>query len=346
MEHTPSPLYESEDAPPLWPEQRLSLDARARVGRARAARIAIALALGLLGFLVAADLVTSAPALCGSCHEMSPRAESWKQSAHVAIKCVNCHTSPHPWYALPQSVGLQVGLLARDVNAHLAKQYEDPVDSRPPGVVPMADAVCFRCHDPNRKATSGFRILINHPEHAKRNKSCISCHIRTAHPLPTAGRALSLMTQCFTCHGTPRAPKASADCRVCHPSDFDLHPQSHKVAKKWKLGHGSVAKADRAQCAMCHKQSFCDDCHGLTMPHPKGWARGKSGHAALAERNRAVCARCHEDKPDLCSMCHHKSYDPSKGTWVKQHFLEVAKRGAAFCFGCHGPLFCVQCHPQ
>jgi hypothetical protein len=45
-------------------------------------------------------------------------------------------------------------------------------------------------------------------------------------------------------------------------------------------------------------------------------------------------------------MCHHQSYDPNKGTWVKQHFLEVEQTGAAACMECHSPIYCVRCHVQ
>ena len=34
---------------------------------------------------------------------------------------------------------------------------------------------------------------------------------------------------------------------------------------------------------MCHEKSFCDDCHGLQIPHPEGWAKGATGHAATAQ---------------------------------------------------------------
>ena len=315
--------------------------ARRRFGDARIIGVGVVLAVvALLGVI---DLATSSPALCGSCHEMAPRAATWKKSAHASVKCVKCHTGPHTWYQVPQSVVSQTLLLGRDTFSHVTGRYTDPVDSRRAGAQPVKDAICLQCHDVNRKATSGFRILINHAEHAKRNGSCVSCHVRTAHPLASRGTPLSLMTQCFTCHGAPEKPKALATCSVCHPSGYPLKPTSHKTAQ-WTRGHAVVAQSDRKQCEMCHAQKFCDDCHGLPMPHPTGWAVGKTGHAASAQKNRQVCAKCHTQKPDLCSMCHHQNYDPRKGNWVRQHFLEVDARGAAGCMKCHSPVYCVRCH--
>ncbi|HSK47470.1 MAG TPA: NapC/NirT family cytochrome c [Coriobacteriia bacterium] len=307
--------------------------------------IAIGVVLGVfaLGFL--ADQVTSSPQLCGACHEMRPRVATWKQSAHASVDCVKCHVAPHKWYEVPQAIIGRSALLGRDISLHVAGGYQDPVETRREHIEPVKDETCLQCHDPNRKATSGFRILIDHPEHAKRNKSCVSCHVRTAHPVETRGKALTLMGQCFTCHGVEKTAKAPATCTLCHPSDFELLPASHAPDAKWKRDHGSVALKDRKQCEMCHEKQFCTNCHGVEMPHPENWSkRGSTSHSSVAEENRQVCNQCHGSRPDMCTMCHHKAYEPTKGTWVKQHFLEVEKRGTAYCMKCHAPVFCVRCH--
>ena len=334
--------HSGETAEPVGADVGADVPAPKRSWTARLLLIA-AIAVGVVVVLGVVDLATASPALCGSCHEMAPRAEMWKKSPHNSVKCVKCHTAPHPWYAVPQAVVSQTVLLGRDVFLHFTNDYPNPVDAPVPGAKPMQDETCLQCHDVNRKATSGYRILIDHAKHAKRNGSCISCHVRTAHPLASRGTPLSLMSQCFTCHGTTAYPTASAKCGVCHPAGYVLKPTSHKSAK-WARGHGVVAKADRKQCDMCHTKQFCTDCHGLEMPHPKGWAQGATGHGRIAGLNRAKCAKCHTAKPDLCSMCHHQGYDPAKGTWVKQHYIEVEARGAAGCMDCHSPVYCVRCH--
>jgi len=295
--------------------------------------------------VIAFDAVTASPALCGSCHEMKTRAHSWERSAHTGVKCWQCHQEPRPWYAYPMKLADRAQLLSRDIRAHSTRETTAPVDSRVPGTEPVKDDVCLQCHDANRKATSGFRIKINHVEHAKRNGSCISCHVRTAHPIEDRSNPLTLMSQCFTCHGTPEKPEASAACSLCHPTGYKLLPQSHANTRAWQQRrHAVTAKHDPKQCTMCHQQSFCDDCHGLPMPHPDDWTKGEQGHAAVAETNRAVCTRCHTEKPDPCSMCHHKAYDPAVGSWVRQHPAEVKKQGTSSCLDCHATSYCVQCH--
>lgn len=307
--------------------------------------VALTIAVGMVAFGAAFDFVTASPRLCASCHEMQPKAAEWVRSGHAQVKCVSCHVGAYQWYERPQSLLARGRLLARDSVKHVTNRFTDPVVERPAGVDPMGDAICLQCHSANRQATSGFRILIDHPEHAKRNGSCVSCHIDTAHPEPARGRAISLMAQCYSCHGSAEYPEASTDCGVCHPQGYQLRPVSHDETK-WQRDHGQIAVSDPSQCDLCHEQTFCTDCHGLAMPHPDGWEQGANGHAAYAETDRAVCSKCHSEKPDLCSMCHHKAFDPAKGTWIRQHYLEARRKGAIFCLDCHSPVFCAICHAR
>lgn len=309
-------------------------------------RVAVTLAVVLLGLLIVGgglDFASSSPALCMSCHEMELRAGEWHESAHAQVTCVSCHLPPRPWYAVPARLVDRAGLLVRDVSAHLAGGFDDPVDVR--GTArPISDATCLQCHTANREATSGYRILIDHVEHAKRNGSCVSCHVRTAHPIETRGRALTFMAQCYTCHGTAAEPDASAECSTCHPADYELVPATHEQVA-WKDDHGETARSDFGLCELCHEQPFCTDCHGVQMPHPDGWEKGATGHAAAAKTDRAVCSRCHGETLDMCTMCHHDAYEPAKGTWVQQHYEEVRERGAAYCMSeCHAPAYCITCH--
>lgn len=312
----------------------------------RLALTGLAIVAGLLLVAVAVDLGTAAPALCQSCHEMSVRSDTWEASAHSVVGCVECHQPPTEWYELPTRLGGRFALLSRDVRAHLSGAYAgEVVDGPVHGAEPVTDAICLQCHDPNRKATSGFRILIDHVEHAKRNGECVSCHVRTAHPEPTRGGPLSLMGQCYTCHGTAEQPEASAECETCHPADYEPVPASHTQAR-WANSHGETSEADAKLCGMCHETSFCSDCHGIDMPHPDRWAAGDEGHAGQASSDPDVCTTCHEGGAQLCSMCHHTSFQPMKGTWVDQHPVEAREEGAAYCLECHEPRYCSYCHTK
>lgn len=292
---------------------------------------------------VAFDLGSGRPALCASCHEMSASAETWQQSAHSVVACVECHESPTQWYQLAERVGGRIALLSRDVNAHWSEAYAAGMDpSLTETAKPTPDAVCLQCHDPNRKATSGYRILIDHVEHAKRNGSCVSCHVRTAHPQESRGGPLSLMGQCYTCHGSDEYPDADTACGTCHPADYDPLPTSHREVE-WSTAHGRTWEVDAKLCTMCHQESFCSDCHGLAMPHPAEWV---GEHVAPGEAEPQVCARCHEGGQQLCSSCHHARYAPSDVAWLDEHPAGVRAEGAAACFSCHEPNSCSFCHTR
>ncbi|PKQ29551.1 MAG: hypothetical protein CVT60_04720, partial [Actinobacteria bacterium HGW-Actinobacteria-10] len=147
---------------------------RRRFGRL--AVIAGTILVAVIALAFGTEAVTSSPQLCFSCHEMELRAHSWSVSAHSGIDCVRCHQTPRPWYEVPQKLADRGALLGRDVARHVSGDYAAQIDER---IVadPISDEICLQCHDPNRKATSGFRIQIDHVEHAKRNGSCISCHV-------------------------------------------------------------------------------------------------------------------------------------------------------------------------
>lgn len=302
-----------------------------------------ALVLMMIAAAMAAGSATFSRGLCGSCHEMEQKVSAWKVSPHAEIECYSCHGSSFAWYRFPEALVDRAAMLSKFLRVHVSGRHEAVIGAHGPDATAIPDSTCLQCHDPSRTGTSRLGVLIQHSKHAQRNKSCISCHLWTAHQDPAADRNLLMMARCFECHGQTKQPKASAACIVCHPKELPLRPESHR-GEDWLSRHGKIAKADRPQCAMCHRESFCNDCHKLDMPHPLGWARGKSNHAVAARRNREICEQCHTGKTNLCTMCHHLGYDETKGPWVSQHFLMVEETGAAFCMRCHEGEFCVRCH--
>lgn len=100
-------------------------------------------------------------------------------------------------------------------------------------------------------------------------------------------------------------------------------------------------------CGTCHSSAFCEDCHGLPMPHPANFTEG---HGDLGRSVPAICANCHAQGElvasgglEFCNSCHHAAADPSQ-PWIPQHFGVVRETGAEPCFECHNPTYCAQCH--
>lgn len=113
------------------------------------------------------------------------------------------------------------------------------------------------------------------------------------------------------------------------------------------------------ECYTCHEQKFCNDCHGMPVPHTAEFVTPKSagdaaGHPVAAKDKKlaAKCVMCHgaDDKTAFCSDCHHGAsmgwkYD-AKSDWTsKQHPSAVADKGVAACTEkCHTIKFCNDCH--
>jgi hypothetical protein len=289
--------------------------------------------------------LAATPSVCGACHEMTPAVTTWQQSPHARVGCPDCHETRRPWYLFPETLVARGAMLKRDLQAHWALGSAPASGSQGIHALPIADSTCEHCHDPSRTVTMRNGMLIDHAKHAKRNKSCLGCHIWTAHPDPKAERPLLLMERCFTCHGLTRAAKAPGTCDVCHQASFSKRPASHGPAA-WQTAHGKVALAGGQNCSMCHKPSFCRDCHGLEIPHPAGWEKGRTGHGVVASKSVKVCAKCHRQGADLCSMCHHTGFEPAKGPWITQHPSTVDQRGVSFCLTCHEPTYCTACHSR
>lgn len=292
----------------------------------------------LLAIVLGASTFTSSPLLCNGCHEMQPAVASWKQSPHAAVNCYRCHQTPHEWYQAGAILSERIELLRRDFAAHSGSYNASAAAITASALI--RDESCLQCHDPSRVPTPRFGVKIQHAKHAKRNKSCVSCHTWTAHPDANSNRASQTMERCFKCHGLRASAKASGECDVCHQEGVDLRPESHRKGD-WKADHGAIAKANRKPCEVCHRESSCTGCHKTPIPHPEGWAA--EGHKAVGTAKPAICANCH-GSPDSCSSCHHKGYAPAKGTWVKQHPESVKTYGASSCRTCHDPAFCVYCH--
>jgi hypothetical protein len=135
--------------------------------------------------------------------------------------------------------------------------------------------------------------------------------------------------------------------------------------------HRLLAQKAGNNCADCHQQSFCLDCHkgGGIEPDLKKSLSTKgeympkthrsdfiSIHSIKAMDNRQNCYRCHESS--FCQDCHTKirnkgsmkikSHRPA-GTsqiynWNSDHASE-ARRNLQSCESCHPDAdVCIQCH--
>ena len=156
------------------------------------------------------------------------------------------------------------------------------------------------------------------------------------------------------------------ECQDCHSGSGVM--SNHGAF--WMKEHRLLAQKAGNNCADCHQQSFCLDCHkgGNIEPDLKRSPsrRGEimpsthrsdfiSIHAIKAADNPQNCYRCHESK--FCSDCHSRTKKGNlsikshrrAGTsqlysWDSDHSAE-ARRNLQSCETCHPDAdVCVQCH--
>ena len=255
---------------------------------------------------------------------------------------------------------------------------------------------CAACHDGKiekivawtpRTTPRRTNLRFDHVEHRAEAKdkpaSCTACHTqageqRMAVRPPVVGR-------CLDCHGIRTAHLAAPDsaCGTCHVSlaravaltrsdvaGFPLPPSHDDPRWPTREGHGAVARSSMTtNCATCHAQEFCYQCHaGGTPPRviaalasdPRSTAlvalrapasHGASfadRHAALASAGTASCSSCHIRSD--CLECHRTTAANAPGYhpagFLSRHPAAAYARETS-CSDCHSQRsFCASCHQQ
>jgi hypothetical protein len=223
---------------------------------------------------------------------------------------------------------------------------------------------CTWCHNRIAHNVDGYTPILKDPQTGE---------------LSTNNPNFISMDGCFRCHSLEDGAKIPGNCDACHTPEFDLKPADHKTegfmkehgkaaleqekkveeakaenAKAGEGGHGVSDPTDTYplpkdisevnSCYTCHAQKFCDDCHGVTMPHPADF---RKTHGTGENINVNTCTTCHSK--NACESCHHgeaigwKDYKPA-ASFISQHVEATRAVGATACFECHDPTFCSACH--
>ncbi len=109
-------------------------------------------------------------------------------------------------------------------------------------------------------------------------------------------------------------------CTNCHETSAEtIVFERFNHTMQFGDDHGQVARQQGVFCNMCHKQRYCDDCHGTwvelkpsiknqtenyrRMPHRGDYI---SRHVIDARVNPAPCYRCHSnfETSKTCRPCH------------------------------------------
>ncbi len=262
----------------------------------------------------------------GSVHVVRRRGNivAWESlsAADQSIICLQCHqgVTADKWHASPHGKG-KTGK-RQHPSCMTCHEVHLPVEGRWMLKAPT-EKLCSQCHtEIGTKAKAG----LHHPV-SGRSPKCAACH--DAHDGAIAGMLKALTMQL---------------CQRCHEPD-EVKPSDH--TPEFVKRHGEKVRAQgsaTATCASCHGRNGCEDCHGLEMPHPKGFA---TKHSEKTFNQPQTCARCHNQA--FCEKCHADappiSHDEANYA-VKGHGVEFKERSSDYCSLCHQRSYCDDCHRQ
>lgn len=213
-------------------------------------------------------------------------------TCHTREDCAACHLAPLPASAeaLPSRAG-----------GPSIREPQERQEVRAPGV--GLDEQLPGSHQ------SPFFLNAHATVAAAASASCASCHTESycaaCHDAPrgpgyhppnfVSRHAASVGSQpleCASCHNT------QAFCRQCHVemgfgAQGRLGGGYHDAEPLWLLRHGQGARQGLEQCASCHTQKDCLQCHsqfGAFKVNPHG---SDFDAAAARARNPWICSACH-----------------------------------------------------
>ena len=189
--------------------------------------------------------------------------------------------------------------------------------------------------------------------------SCKTCHLQKGAkgtvvklPVPQAGGAQGVQL------------RSASDFALLTSVAFRAPAKNAPVAppKAWAVrvhvpgfnrDHRAAAAGDSPNCASCHQQAYCADCHdgvGRIKYHPPDFVQG---HGAQAYGREQDCGSCHNAQA-FCLSCHQNLGLGSTGqgkmavhnqspNWLLDHG-QAARLSLPNCVSCHKQSDCIACH--
>ncbi len=212
----------------------------------------------------------------------------------------------------------------------------------------MSMTACFRCHTLTDSSPSEFTAP----------GTCSACHTPEFELKPPSHFEDGFYTEYGDSSG--HAQLAAAEIEKVSAAEEYWAEVGPKLRDKGPKPISALLRIPRGEfldlppvaavdeCSTCHvKDTFCDGCHILEMPHPADFVEQ---HSALGDAQPDTCALCHNKTGDpalnatSCDQCHHSAGDPLQ-TWLSQHDESArATDILADCYTCHEELFCSVCH--
>ncbi|MFA8342628.1 MAG: cytochrome C [Rhodothermaceae bacterium] len=185
---------------------------------------------------------------------------------------------------------------------------------------------CNTCHFEGKYEPYNYKqgmLKFSHSTHTDKNL-CFYCHIEKQNDKTLIGNPE--MSTCFTCH--KNSVESENDCAVCHIKTDNLLPDFHNNLDFAK-NHGSYSDQN---CAMCHSNDFCSDCHTASGLELNGLIQNTYPILAPGEKSNPL-------KLQKLNRVHSMDYRFTHG---------IDARGkVSDCYTCHqAETFCIECHSE
>ncbi len=175
---------------------------------------------------------------------------------------------------------------------------------------------------------AGKAAVFNHPGHLDNAPACGECHAKGDLTIvPPAER-------CDKCHDKGQAGRVTIPGPATHDSF-------------WYRDHKSPARAEGSECAACHDDAFCADCHRAGFADQQGKVNihrsdFRVTHPLLARADARSCRSCHDE--GSCVDCHSRfapadlAFESHRRSWS-----DLTVGGASHAD--FPPDSCAGCHP-
>ena len=181
-------------------------------------------------------------------------------------------------------------------------------------------------------------VVFDHLQHVQADIACNACHTGVDQSQDISDYVEVNMAACMDCHATDQVEN---ECITCHDEiTVDWAPENHHHG--WERRHGLMSRhGDRRpnnDCALCHQESSCVQCHLETPPKNHNANFRLRGHGIISRADRQNCAACHESTS--CDRCHAE-------VLPRNHTALFGGAKSTHCITCHFPLEtsgCSTCH--
>jgi len=308
-------------------------------------------------FSTGAIIVTGQPGFCNSCHIMNTYYDSWQNSGHAHVNCLDCHLQP----GFTGYIKGKINGLAQAVDCAVGRFGTKPSAT-------VEDASCLRseCHSSQELTSDTIDyggVKFTHDKHIDKIFDGIKISCGTCHSHYEGDEHFSVNAEtCFSCHFLKSSESGS---KLAQTSCQDCHGVPDKVIQRGlvTINHAEFVTY-KASCEnSCHKKEVekpaqitdgaCLNCHNFSTDEH---ANSEELHAVHSKGEKIECFACHgrishgkTQTPSVavmmdCKNCHSDTHGAQRSIYTTEYPLqgEQTKRilGPMFlthveCTGCH-----------